>query len=126
MSDGTQFWKLPRRPPQPLKFNPAEKTHLDFVKSFARLYADTFNVPITNKIDDKALADFFVSNENRVPVWRPKNKHIETDESKKKEEVVATSSNDLNNSECADILDGLIRYIFMLKQWCIIHGAMYI
>ncbi len=111
MNDGTQFWKLPRRPPQPLKFNPADTTHLNFVKSFARLYANTFNVKIV-ETSDAEITQFLVSNENKVPVWQPKNKHIEIDESKKKEDVViATSSNDLNNFECAEILEKFITRI---------------
>jgi len=58
---------------------------------------------------DTELAEFLASNEKSVPVWQPKNKHIETDESKKKEDVVvATSSNDLNNFECAEILEKFI------------------
>lgn len=109
MSDGSQFWKLPRRPPQPLVFNPHNKSHLSFVKSFARLYAEVFHVPVPNNgslTDDTALCGFLIQTEKSVPIWQPKNKHIETDESKKKEDaVLAVSSNDLSNLECAQILE---------------------
>ena len=104
MNDGSLFWKLPRRPPQPLKFNPHDSSHLSFVKSFARLYSDMFKLDEPD-IDGDMIVQFFEENESYVPVWHPKNQHIETDETKKKEEVNCQNSKDLSNLECAKILE---------------------
>lgn len=109
MNDGTPFWKLPRRKPEPLKFDLKNRMHIDFVRSYARLYADTFNIHIEPK-SDVELETFLRDNEKNVPIWKPKNKHIETDESKKKEDIT-TSNNDLTNLECAQIIEAFIQKI---------------
>ena len=61
--------------------------------------------------DDRMIVKFFEENESHVPLWQPKNQHIETDETKKKEEVNCQNSKDLSNLECAKILDGFMETI---------------
>lgn len=108
MNDNTPFWKLPRRQPNAIKFDPTNKLHLNFVLSYARLYAEAFNINETDSLNtNEKLIEFLQANENKVPVWKPKNKHIETDESKKKEDVV-TETNDLTNFESAEIIEKFI------------------
>ena len=112
MNDGTQFWKLPRRPPVPVIFNSNKNLHLSFIKSYAKLYAQSFNVKVTEADlkNDKEIITFLEQKTNEcLPKWKPKNKHIEIDETKKKEEVTVTSSNDLSNIECANILENFIQ-----------------
>lgn len=112
MNDGSQFWKLPRRPPVPVVFDPCNNLHLNFIKSYAKLYAQSFNVKVTDAElkNDTQLVAFLVQKSNEcLPKWKPKNKHIETDESKKKEEVAQTNSNDLSNLDCAHILENFIK-----------------
>jgi ubiquitin-activating enzyme E1 len=43
-SSGTPFWSGPKRAPDPLKFDPNNKAHFDFVVSAANLHAFNFNI----------------------------------------------------------------------------------
>ena len=47
--DGNLFWTLPKRPPSPLVFDPANKLHSDFVAAMACLQATIFKVDIPSK-----------------------------------------------------------------------------
>jgi len=38
-SDGSLFWSGPKRPPAPIRFNPADPLHIEFVTAAANLYA---------------------------------------------------------------------------------------
>ncbi len=115
MSDNSPFWKLPRRPPTPIDFDPTKRLHLDFVKAYARLYAEALGQPEEARSDSELVA-LLLANEGKVPGWQPKNKHIETDETKRKEDVVKeTATNDLSNLECAQIIGQFVQkvvYIF--------------
>lgn len=84
MSDGSPFWKLPKRQPNPVKFDSSQILHLEFVTSLARLLAEIFNVNEINQDDLERIKNFLNENESKVPAWQPSKKHIETDESKKK------------------------------------------
>jgi ubiquitin-activating enzyme E1 len=53
--DGNPFWKLPKRPPTPLDFDPENKLHVDFIVSMAALRAKIFNLPLNEKIRDEAF-----------------------------------------------------------------------
>lgn len=105
MKDGTLFWKSPKRPPHVIKFDANNEMHLDFVRCCARLYAEIFQVEQKNDVD---VREFLSQNGDKIPLWQAKNKHIETDETKKKEENVNTNSKELNNFECAEILENFI------------------
>ena len=117
LKDGSPFWALPRRAPTPVRFDATQPLHVAFVVSFARLLAHTFAIPITGDDGDLDLNDaasvgaYLSSIESQVPEWKPVNKHIETDESKKKEEKEATSNStlnnkkDLNNAQSAEIIE---------------------
>ena len=101
MSDGSLFWKSPKRPPHAIIFNVNDKMHLDFVKCCARLYAELFNVSYSD--DNLDIVEFLRQNEQSVTQWSPNNKHIETDESKKKEENT-NNSKEISNQKCIEIL----------------------
>jgi ubiquitin-activating enzyme E1-like protein 2 len=87
MNDGSLFWKLPKRPPMPVKFDYENRVHLEFVASLARLFAVLFNVARDNANDFELIKNVLRDNESRVPSWKPRKKHIEVDETKKKEDV---------------------------------------
>lgn len=65
-SNGAPFWSGPKRAPDPLKFNPHDKTHMGFVVAGANLHA--FNYGINTKgvtadtyskiLDDMIIPDF--------------------------------------------------------------------
>jgi len=44
MSDGSLFWSGPKRPPAPIRFDPADSLHLDYVLAAANLYAANLGV----------------------------------------------------------------------------------
>jgi len=111
MNDGSLFWKLPKRTPHIIQFDVNNKLHLDFIKFCARLYADLYKCTIVDLNDDD-LKLFLQKNEEKCPKWQPKNKHIETDETKKKEENTITTK-EINNSSSAQIL---LEFYSKLKQ----------
>lgn len=86
MNDNSPFWKLPKRAPNSILFDASNPTHLAFVKSLARLYADMFAIEesVDRLNDQEYLKTILENNTNKVPVWKPRKKHIETDETKKK------------------------------------------
>lgn len=89
MSDNSPFWKLPKRPPSPIVFDFDEPMHAAFVRSLARLYADLYAVEAwKEKLDEPGyLKSVLDANKDKIPVWKPRKKHIETDETKKKSEL---------------------------------------
>jgi ubiquitin-activating enzyme E1-like protein 2 len=100
MNDGSLFWKLPKRPPTPIRFDYENKVHLEFVTSLARLIGVLFGVRSPEKTDFELVKQVLRDNESRVPVWRPRKKHIEVDETKKKEDIEKTSAEiDSTNTE---------------------------
>lgn len=102
LSDGTPFWKLPKRPPNAIKFNPDNELHVKFIESTSRLYADLFGVKERNR---NAIKNILREHEPNVPEWRPSNKKIETDESKRKDEIKKDDDkSQLTNKICADII----------------------
>ena len=110
MKDGSAFWKLPRRTPQPIQFDPALKCHCDFIRSFARLIAHVYNVELKENCltDETSLREILSEKEKLVPSWMPKKKQIVTDETKKKEQVENDKVNDskeMNNQEIASIIE---------------------
>lgn len=52
-SSGTPFWSGPKRAPDPLKFDPNNSTHFDFVMAGANLHAFNFNIKSPGR--DKAI-----------------------------------------------------------------------
>lgn len=113
MNDGSLFWKLPKRPPTPLSFDSNDKLHLEFVTSLARLYAVVFNVE-PDLIDHDKTKQILIESEKQVPEWRPRKKHIETDETKKKEEAETQSdsssnSKELSPAECGALLSSFLK-----------------
>jgi len=90
MTDGSDFWKLPKRPPTPLEYDPNNKNHFDFVFHMALLLARLFKVgpqeEILQNYPREKIAKFSLSVE--VPKFIPKdNKEISTDEKVTKEEA---------------------------------------
>lgn len=102
MSDSSPFWKLPKRQPNPIQFNVENKLHLNFVTSLARLFAYIYHIDIdTIEQDDCHIMN--VLQNCQVPKWHPVNKHIETDETKKKNDQTK-SKHDLDNAKCIEII----------------------
>ena len=85
MKDGSLFWQLPKRPPNPLKYNPEDPMHTAFVIATARLYADICNIKYeVNDLEPVSINGLLQS--VPVPEFRPSGKRIETDEKANKPE----------------------------------------
>jgi ubiquitin-activating enzyme E1-like protein 2 len=110
MQDGSPFWKPPKRRPTPLKFDPNNQVHLSFVKSCARLFADVFKVEIPKESNnDDIIINYLKRIENEaVPEWKPSNKRIIVDETKKKEEIQKeeeeSNSKEMDNQRFIQVL----------------------
>ncbi|KAI1412188.1 hypothetical protein F5Y13DRAFT_163842 [Hypoxylon sp. FL1857] len=59
-SSGTPFWSGPKRAPDPLKFDPKNPTHFDFIVAAANLHA--FNYNINTKGVNKSLYEKVLDN----------------------------------------------------------------
>jgi ubiquitin-activating enzyme E1 len=77
-STGTPFWSGPKRAPTPIKFNPDDKLHMDFIVSAANLRAVNFG------IKDRVTADPEVIKKDlagiSIPEFKPKKVKIQTSE----------------------------------------------
>jgi len=109
MKDGSLFWNLPKRPPTPIKFDSTNKLHLDFVQSYARLLSEIFNIPRDQQLIDQVnLITFLNSIESKIPSWISANKHIETDENKKKDQILQENSKNMGNLKQAGIYENFL------------------
>ncbi|KAK4049633.1 E1 ubiquitin-activating protein [Microbotryomycetes sp. JL221] len=66
--EGTPFWSGPKRAPEPLKFNPDEPTHMEFIVAAANLHAFNYGIEGTN---DEAQLRKALGGVN-VPTFTPK------------------------------------------------------
>jgi ubiquitin-activating enzyme E1-like protein 2 len=106
MKDGSLFWNLPKRPPTAIKFNSNNRLHLDFVQNYARLLSEIFNISRDHQLDDEVnLKNLLNDIESKVPTWVSANKHIETDENKKKDQISQDNTKTIDNLKQAGILE---------------------
>ncbi|CAJ1052156.1 ubiquitin-like modifier-activating enzyme 6 [Xyrichtys novacula] len=83
LKDGSLFWQSPKRPPAPFEFDLNDPLHFTFIVSTARLFAEIYNIPYSEKdISEEAVAR--ILSDIRIPEYRPSEKCIETDEAAKK------------------------------------------
>lgn len=75
-TEGTLFWSGPKRPPSPIKFDPSDPLHLEFVVAAANLYAANLGIPANQDRDQiKALAE-----KVEVKAFKPKEVKIKVDD----------------------------------------------
>jgi len=67
-STGAPFWSGPKRPPTPIKFDPNNATHLNFIIAAANLLAFNFNIPAIK--EPTAIKDMLAK--VNVPHFEPK------------------------------------------------------
>ncbi|KAL5481764.1 hypothetical protein EMCRGX_G021995 [Ephydatia muelleri] len=113
MKDGSLFWQSPKRPPTPLLFDAQNPMHLSFVTSFARLYADIWNVHYSERDLTAEVIRALVA-AVQVPAFKSTTKRIETDEKVKKPESREVSHDDLE--VCLSDLEGIIRSQVHIRQ----------
>ncbi|RVE76414.1 hypothetical protein OJAV_G00007330 [Oryzias javanicus] len=83
LKDGSLFWQSPKRPPTPTDFDLKDPLHFTFIVSAARLFAEIYNIPFSEKdLSEDAVSK--ILSDVEIPEYRPSEKCIETDETAKK------------------------------------------
>uniref|UniRef100_A0A3P8UXM3 Ubiquitin-like modifier-activating enzyme 6 n=1 Tax=Cynoglossus semilaevis TaxID=244447 RepID=A0A3P8UXM3_CYNSE len=83
LKDGSLFWQSPKRPPTPIDFDLKDSLHFDFIVSTARLFAEIYNIPYSEK-DISREAVTRILSDVKIPEYRPSQKYVETDETAKR------------------------------------------
>lgn len=107
-SSGTPFWSPPKRFPRPVKFDPADPSHINLLMAASILRAESFNLPVPNwATNPKKLAE--AVGEVSVSEFAPKEGvKIVTDET-----VTSVASSSIDD---ADVIDGLIARLEQLSK----------
>lgn len=91
---GMPFWSPPKRFPTALKFDARDPLHTAFVYAAAHLVAATYGLPVSKNQDDENYVAKVASQVN-VPPFTPKSGiNVNTDESKKEEDVGSVNIDD--------------------------------
>jgi len=88
MDKGKPFWKLPRRMPNAIKFDPHDDLHFAFIWHTALIYAYLYKIPVDKSVWTKEKV-IETSLNITVPEFVPKNKDYITDTKIKKVEEKA-------------------------------------
>ncbi|XP_036790262.1 ubiquitin-like modifier-activating enzyme 6 [Oncorhynchus mykiss] len=107
LKDGSLFWQSPKRPPSPIEFDLKDSLHFSFVVSAARLYAEIYNIPYSEKDLSQEAVSRMLS-EITVPEYRPAEKRIETDENVKKPDQMKLSVSSEEEREAIAQLEEVI------------------
>ncbi|KAF8562797.1 hypothetical protein P879_09517, partial [Paragonimus westermani] len=99
-ADGTLFWLLPKRQPNPILFNPGNTLHQQFVLSYARLLADQLRIPLPECIVNRELTDVQTHLEacligHNPPVFVPSLKRVVVEDS----EIPSMSRSELDKGD---------------------------
>ncbi|XP_037388665.1 ubiquitin-like modifier-activating enzyme 6 [Pygocentrus nattereri] len=115
LKDGSLFWQSPKRPPSPLEFDVKDSLHFGFVVSTARLFAEIYNVPYSEKnLCYDAVSS--VLTEVKIPEYRPAEKHIETDETAKKPDQLKLTVSSEEEREAISQLEEVITSGFITPE----------
>uniref|UniRef100_A0A8D0GKS4 Ubiquitin-like modifier-activating enzyme 6 n=1 Tax=Sphenodon punctatus TaxID=8508 RepID=A0A8D0GKS4_SPHPU len=97
LKDGSLFWQLPKRPPFPIKFEFIDPLHYNFIVSAAKLFADVYCIPFTEKDLSEETVLKIISGV-KIQEFRPSNKVVQTDETARKPDHTPVSSEDERNA----------------------------
>ncbi|XP_070839263.1 ubiquitin-like modifier-activating enzyme 6 [Chaetodon trifascialis] len=87
LKDGSLFWQSPKRTPAPLDFDLKDSLHFTFIVSTARLFAEIYNIPYSEKDVSEEAVTRILSDVN-IPEYSPSEKCIETDETARKPDQI--------------------------------------
>eukprot|EP01111_Echinosteliopsis_oligospora_P018356 TRINITY_DN8368_c0_g1_i1.p1 TRINITY_DN8368_c0_g1~~TRINITY_DN8368_c0_g1_i1.p1 ORF type:complete len:1024 (-),score=345.47 TRINITY_DN8368_c0_g1_i1:36-3107(-) len=103
-SNGAPFWSGPKRAPTPLKFNPEDPLHLDFIISAANLRA--VNYALTGERDPAVFKKILST--ITVPEFTPKKIKIQVTENEKKDEKPEEKESEADDEGlCEEIYNSL-------------------
>ncbi|XP_051983548.1 ubiquitin-like modifier-activating enzyme 6 [Xyrauchen texanus] len=115
LKDGSLFWQSPKRPPSPIEFDLNDQLHFSFVASAARLFAEMYNVPYSEKnLSYESVSSVLAAVE--VPEYKPAEKHIETDENAKKPEQIKVTVSSEEEREAISQLQEAINSDFITPE----------
>ncbi|XP_066516010.1 ubiquitin-like modifier-activating enzyme 6 isoform X2 [Hoplias malabaricus] len=115
LKDGTLFWQSPKRPPSPIEFDVRDPLHFGFVVSTARLFAEIYNVPYSEKnLCHEAVSSVLA--EVKIPEYKPAEKCIETDETVKKPDQMKLSVSSEEERETISQLEKAITAGFITSE----------
>ena len=66
--EGNPFWRLPKRPPHALKFNPEDELHTKFLVAVACMNANIFGIPLPKNIRKKELQREVMYNASKLKI----------------------------------------------------------
>lgn len=98
-STGTPFWSGPKRAPNPIKFNPDDQLHMDFVISGANLRAVNYglkDVSTDPEIFKKALSNI------TIPEFKPKKVKIQVTENEQQNQQQQPAENEHDDETIAE------------------------
>jgi ubiquitin-activating enzyme E1 len=110
---GAPFWSGTKRFPQPLQFDASDETHLSFIESAARLWAQLFGINVPNNFDaysdicDATIIPDYVPNpiedaekkrENGETEQQEPKKEINEEEIKRREDRIKTLKSEIVKS----------------------------
>ncbi|KAH0627077.1 hypothetical protein JD844_002460 [Phrynosoma platyrhinos] len=97
LKDGSLFWQSPKRPPFPIQFDFNDPLHYSFILSTAKLFAEIYCVPFTEKDMSEEMISKIISG-LKIQEFRPSNKVVQTDETVRKTDPIPVSSEDERNA----------------------------
>ncbi|KAI5300135.1 hypothetical protein KEM55_009225, partial [Ascosphaera atra] len=104
-SSGQPFWSGPKRAPTPLKFNPQDPTHINFVVAAANLHAFNYDIPSPAEAKDVSYYQNLVK-DIIVPEFAPDSSvKIKADDNEEESNDYAQANND--EAKLAEIEDSL-------------------
>ena len=109
--DGKPFWSLPKRAPEPLKYDPKNELHSKFIAAAACLRATVFNIEIPFKVprdpDSVAkIAQIAIEFNEEIPEFKPdKSKAEEIKAEVSEEESKAEKEETKEDEEEEEIID---------------------
>ena len=105
-ASGAPFWSGPKRAPDPLKFDAANPTHLDFVIAAANLHAFNYGIKTSGNISHHHYAK--VMDNMIIPEFSPNpGVKIQADDSEPDPNAPSSTSNFDDNKELAQIISAL-------------------
>ncbi|KAM4603949.1 ubiquitin-like modifier-activating enzyme 6 isoform 2-T2 [Polymixia lowei] len=116
LKDGSMFWQSPKRPPSPIEFDIKDSLHFSFIVSMARLFANIYNIPYSEKdLSEEGVARILC--DVKIPEYRPSEKLIETDETAKKPDQTKMALSSEEEREAITQLEDAIAANNVTPEW---------
>ena len=111
-SEGIPFWSATKRQPQPLTFDTHDATHLDYVRSAARLRATVYNLNLPASEEEELRIIARAVADTRLPPLQVGSAKIATTdaEAKAMEEKAALEDSEGSHERCQQLSQALLTF----------------